>query len=162
MSRRDWGSRIPRKKGSRSRIARGKGTSGTEPGFIFCGFYGNTEAMPYTMRKPECQNHSLDQDALRIKTFYGTSENAVKTQILIAVSVYILVAIVRKPLGMEASPCQILQILSLTPCEKTPILRAPSDIRLRKRLRRYWKPIDPVRFVAGQPWLIVKAPNYTS
>jgi len=59
-----------------------------------------------------------------IKAFYGTSENAVKTQIWIAVSVYVLVAIVRKRLGLEASLYQILQILSLTLFEKTPILRA--------------------------------------
>jgi len=61
---------------------------------------------------------------LRIKAFYGTSENAVKTQTWIAVSVYVLVAIVRKRLGLEASLYQILQILSLTLFEKTPILRA--------------------------------------
>jgi hypothetical protein len=61
---------------------------------------------------------------LRIKAFYGTSENAVKTQIWIAVSVYVLVAIVRKRLGLEASLYQILQILSVTLFEKAPILRA--------------------------------------
>jgi Domain of unknown function (DUF4372)/Transposase DDE domain len=61
---------------------------------------------------------------LRIKVFYGTSENAVKTQIWIAVCVYVLVAIVRKRLGLEASLYQILQILSLTLFEKTPILQA--------------------------------------
>ena len=61
---------------------------------------------------------------LRIKAFYGTSENAVKTQISIAVSVYVLVAVLRKRLGLEASLYQILQILSLTLFEKTPILRA--------------------------------------
>jgi hypothetical protein len=61
---------------------------------------------------------------LRIKRFLGTSENAVKTQIWIAVSIYVLVAIVRKRLGLEASLYQILQILSLTLFEKTPILRA--------------------------------------
>src|SRR5205807_7935982 len=61
---------------------------------------------------------------LRIKAFYGTSENAVKTQIWIAVSVYVLVAIVRKRLRLEASLYQILQILSVTLFEKTPILRA--------------------------------------
>jgi transposase len=61
---------------------------------------------------------------LRIKAFYGTSENAVKTQIWIAVSVYVLVAIVRKRLGLDASLYQILQILSLTLFEKTPILQA--------------------------------------
>jgi Transposase DDE domain/Domain of unknown function (DUF4372) len=61
---------------------------------------------------------------LRIKAFYGTTENAVKTQIWIAVSVYVLVAIVRKRLGLEATLYQILQVLSITLFEKTPILRA--------------------------------------
>jgi hypothetical protein len=59
---------------------------------------------------------------LRIKAFYGTSENAVKTQIWIAVSVYVLVAIIRKRLRLEASLYQTLQILSVTLFEKTPIL----------------------------------------
>ena len=66
---------------------------------------------------------------LRIKAFYGTSENAVKTQIWIAVSVYVLVAIIRKRLGLEASLYQTLQILSVTLFEKTPILRAFDDVR---------------------------------
>jgi hypothetical protein len=68
---------------------------------------------------------------LRIKAFYGTSENAVKTQIWIAVSVYVLVAIVRKRLELEISLYQILQILSVTLFEKTPILQAlqPSDFQ---------------------------------
>ena len=61
---------------------------------------------------------------LRIKAFYGTSENAVKTQIWIAVSVYVLVAIIRKRLGLQASLYQILQILSITLFEKMPILQA--------------------------------------
>ena len=61
---------------------------------------------------------------LRIKSFFGTSENAVKTQIWIAVSVYVLVAIVRKRLGLQVSLYQILQILSVTLFEKVPILRA--------------------------------------
>ena len=60
---------------------------------------------------------------LRIKAFYGTSENAVKTQIWIAVSVYVLVAIVRKRLGLKVSLYQILQIFSVTLFEKTPILQ---------------------------------------
>src|ERR1700688_3063860 len=66
---------------------------------------------------------------LRIKSFYGTSENAVKTQIWIAISVHVLVAIVRKRLALDASLYQILQILSVTLFEKTPILQAlqPSD-----------------------------------
>jgi hypothetical protein len=68
---------------------------------------------------------------LRIKAFFGTSENAVKTQIWIAVSVYVLVAIVRKRLALESSLYQILQILSVTLFEKTPLLQAlqPSDSR---------------------------------
>ncbi len=61
---------------------------------------------------------------LRIKAFFGTSENAVKTQLWIAVSVYVLVAIIRKHLGLEVSLYQILQILSVTLFEKTPILQA--------------------------------------
>jgi hypothetical protein len=60
---------------------------------------------------------------LRIKAFYGTSENAVKTQIWIAVSVYVLVAIIRKRLQLDASLYQILQIFSVTLFEKTPILQ---------------------------------------
>jgi hypothetical protein len=58
---------------------------------------------------------------LRIKTFFGTSENAVKTQIWIAVSVYVLVAIVKKRLNLSASLYEILQILSLTLFEKMPL-----------------------------------------
>jgi hypothetical protein len=61
---------------------------------------------------------------LRIKAFFGTTENAVKTQIWIAVSVYVLVAIVRKRMSLDSSLYQILQILSLTLFEKTPILQA--------------------------------------
>ena len=60
---------------------------------------------------------------LRIKAFYGTSENAVKTQIWIAVSIYVLVAIVRKRLGLDASLYQILQIFSVTLFEKMPLLQ---------------------------------------
>ena len=58
---------------------------------------------------------------LRIKAFFGTTENAVKTQIWIAVSVYVLVAIVRKRLQLSASLYEILQILSLTMFERMPI-----------------------------------------
>jgi hypothetical protein len=61
---------------------------------------------------------------LRIKAFFGTSENAVKTQIWIAISVYVLVAIVRKRLKLDSTLYQILQILSVIPFEKTPVLRA--------------------------------------
>lgn len=58
---------------------------------------------------------------LRIKSFFGTSENAVKSQIWIAVSVYVLVAILKKRLKLSASLYEILQILSLTMFERTPL-----------------------------------------
>lgn len=61
---------------------------------------------------------------LRIKAFYGTSENAVKTQIWIAVSVYVLVTILKKRLHIDHSLYKILQILSVTLFEKKPILQA--------------------------------------
>lgn len=60
---------------------------------------------------------------LRIKAFFGTSENAVKTQIWIAVSVYILIAIVKKRLNLEHSLYTFLQVLSVSVFEKTPILQ---------------------------------------
>jgi len=63
---------------------------------------------------------------LRIKKFYGTSENALKTQIWIAISIYVLVAIVKKQLKLEGSLYRILQILSVSLFEKTPILEALS------------------------------------
>ena len=63
---------------------------------------------------------------LRIKALYGTSENAVKTQIWIAISVYVLVAVIKKLLKLELSLHTILQILSVTLFEKTPILRVLS------------------------------------
>jgi hypothetical protein len=61
---------------------------------------------------------------LRIKAFYGTSENAVKTQIWISISIYVLVAIVKKRTGVPMSLYQMLQILSVTLFEKMPILQA--------------------------------------
>ena len=64
---------------------------------------------------------------LRIKRFFGTSENAVKTQIWIAVSVYLLVAILKKRLNLEASLYTILQILSVTVFEKMSILQVLKD-----------------------------------
>lgn len=63
---------------------------------------------------------------LRIKSFYGTSPNAVKTQVWIAISIYVLVAIVRKELNIERSMGEILQILSVSLFEKTPIFEALS------------------------------------
>jgi hypothetical protein len=61
---------------------------------------------------------------LRIKAFFGTSENAVRAQIWIAITVYVLVAIVRKELGLSASLFQILQVVSVTIFERVPILQA--------------------------------------
>ena len=67
---------------------------------------------------------------LRIKAFYGTGDNAVKTQVWIAISVYVLVAIVKKELNVERSLYEILQVLSLTLFEKPPLfqtLHAPTE-----------------------------------
>jgi hypothetical protein len=68
---------------------------------------------------------------LRIKAFYGRSANAVKTQVWIALSVYVLLAILKKQNGLLISLYTITQILSLTMFEKTPILQAlePSSAR---------------------------------
>ena len=71
---------------------------------------------------------------LRIKAFYGTSENAVKTQIWIAVSVYVLVAIVRKRLELAVSLHQILQILSLSLFERVPILCALQTLNFQDEI----------------------------
>jgi len=70
---------------------------------------------------------------LRIKKFFGTTENAVKTQIWIAVSVYVLVAILKKRLRLEASLYTILQILSVTIFERIPILQAFSSIEYKTK-----------------------------
>ena len=64
---------------------------------------------------------------LRIKAFYGNSGNAVKTQVWISIAVYVLIAIVKKRLALDATLYQILQVLSVTLFEKTPILRAFDD-----------------------------------
>jgi IS4 transposase len=65
---------------------------------------------------------------LRIRKFYGTSDNAVKTQIWIAVSVYVLVAIVKKRLALDASLYTLLQIFSVTLFEKMPMPQALSEM----------------------------------
>jgi hypothetical protein len=65
---------------------------------------------------------------LRIKAFYGTSENAVKTQVWVALAAYLLVAIAKKQLGLDRSLYQILEILSITIFEKTPILEGFSNL----------------------------------
>lgn len=71
---------------------------------------------------------------LRIKTFYGTSENAVKTQIWIAISVYLLVAIMKKRLKITPSLYTILQILSITLFEKIPLLQALTETDYRNEI----------------------------
>ena len=71
---------------------------------------------------------------LRIKAFYGTSDNAVKTQIWIAISIYVLVAIVKKRLNLDHSLYSVLQILSVTILEKTPILHVLSQFNASKQM----------------------------
>ena len=71
---------------------------------------------------------------LRIKAFYGTSENAVKTQIWIAISVYVLVAIIKKRLKLDLSLYKILQIFSITLFEKMPILQALTDTDYKNKI----------------------------
>ena len=68
---------------------------------------------------------------LHIKAFYGTTDNAVRIQVWIAISVYVLVAIVKRELGVDRSLSEILQILSLTLFEKTPIFQALSESKLQ-------------------------------
>ena len=67
---------------------------------------------------------------LRIKRFFGTSENAVKTQVWVAVSVYLLVAIIRKQLGLDVSLYSMLQIVSVTPFENLPLIQLFTDSQL--------------------------------
>ena len=71
---------------------------------------------------------------LRIKAFYGTSENAVKTQIWIAISVYVLVAIIKKKLKTDLSLYTILQIFSITLFEKMPIVQAFTDDAYKNKI----------------------------
>jgi hypothetical protein len=66
---------------------------------------------------------------LRIKKFYGTSENAVKVQIWTAVSVYVLVAIIKERLDLDASLYTLLQVFSVTLFEKIPLNKAFFDTR---------------------------------
>ncbi len=70
---------------------------------------------------------------LRIKAFYGYSENAVKTQVWTAVSIYVLIAIVKKRLALEPGLHEILQVLSLTLFEQVPILQAFGDAQSQQK-----------------------------
>ena len=71
---------------------------------------------------------------LRIKAFYGTSVNAVKTQIWIAISVYVLVAIIKKRLKLDLSLYTILQIFSITLFEKMPVLQALTETDYKTKI----------------------------
>jgi hypothetical protein len=71
---------------------------------------------------------------LRIKRFFGTSDNAVKTQVWIAVSVYVLIAIIRKQLRLRLSLHQMLQILSVTPFENVSLLQLLTDVQNHENL----------------------------
>jgi len=71
---------------------------------------------------------------LRIKKFYGTSENAVKTQIWIAISVYVLVAIMKKRMKIDLSLYTMLQIFSITLFEKIPVLQALTEIKYKNQI----------------------------
>ncbi len=98
---------------------------------------------------------------LRIRRFFGTSENAVKTQrwgdlaqcVWIAVSVHVLVAIVKKRLNLDASLYTLLQILSLTLFEKMPLAASLSGHQLQFRQHQYQQPIESIRVLTGQQWL---------
>jgi len=71
---------------------------------------------------------------LRIKAFYGTSENAVKTQIWIAISVYVLIAIIKKRINIDLSLYTILQIFSITLFEKMPILQVLTETNYKNKI----------------------------
>ena len=86
---------------------------------------------------------------LRIKHFYGTSENAVKSQIWIAVSVYVLVAIIKKKVGTNASLYTLLQIFSLTLFEKTLLKQLIPDVDNKKPLTENYNQLNLFDFLAG-------------
>lgn len=76
----------------------------------------------------------VDQTAFANKAFYGTSKNTIKTQIWIAISVYVLIAIIKKQLKIEKSLYTILQILSVTVFEKVPILQALAEFNSQEKI----------------------------
>ena len=85
---------------------------------------------------------------LRIKAFFGITENAVKTQIWIAISVYVLVAIVKKRLNLSASLYELLQILSLTLFERSSANSLTCRSRFCNRAYQFSKPIEFIRLEA--------------
>ena len=86
----------------------------------------------------------------RIKAFYGTSPNAVKTQIWIALSTYLLIAIIRKRLYLELPLYTILQVLSVSLFEKTPILQAFQDMHYITQNSDIHKQFDVIRLTLGR------------
>jgi IS4 transposase len=83
---------------------------------------------------------------LRIKAFYGTSENAVKTQIWIAISVYLLVAIIKKQLRIERTLNEILQVLSITLFENDELLPLLTNLHLQDQLEGLYKQLNLFNF----------------
>lgn len=86
---------------------------------------------------------------LRIKHFYGTSENAVKSQIWVAVSVYVLIAIIKKKLGAKASLYTLLQIFSLTLFEKTLLNQLISDTEYKEPTSENYNQLNLFEFSTG-------------
>jgi len=74
---------------------------------------------------------------LHIKAFFGTSDNAVKTQIWIAVSIYVLIAIIKKELQAKATLAEILQIISITLSEKVPLKQALTEVPMQNQNMQY-------------------------
>jgi len=87
---------------------------------------------------------------LRIKAFFGTSENAVKTQVWIAIAVYVLVAILKKRLKSEASLYTILQILSLTLFEKTQLNQLVTNINPSQEDAQMLNQLNLFEEISGQ------------
>jgi hypothetical protein len=87
---------------------------------------------------------------LRIKAFFGTSENAVKTQVWIAIAVYVLVAILKKRLKSDASLYTILQILSLTLFERTPMNQLVTNIECNKEEPNIPNQLNLFDYISGQ------------
>jgi hypothetical protein len=87
---------------------------------------------------------------LRIKAFFGTSENAVKTQIWIAISVYVLVAIIKKRQKLDSSLYEMLQTLSLTLFEKIPLDHLLKKSPLPQIMPQQHNQLDLLDYCAGQ------------
>lgn len=83
---------------------------------------------------------------LRIKAFYGTSENAVKTQIWIAISVYVLVAIIKKQLRIERTLKEILQVLSVTIFENVELLQLLTNFHLQDQMEASYNQLTLFNF----------------